>query len=130
MLDFLYHLFIIFLLTKFVIDAWETGLVPPQFLVSVAVAFAVFLGLGEGSVAKLLKAVIGIAGLTIFLAASPRVAVGGYWVLTGMLVLMYAGARWLYLKFNDPKRPWSWGLLHWFVFALLVYVLGLAVLRR
>jgi len=128
--DLLGHLFILLLLTKFVYDAWQTGLIPPQLLTSMAIVFAVFLGLGEGSVAKVVRGGIGLVGLTVFLAATPPAARGGYWATAGMLILAYAGARFLYLRFSDPLRPWRWGLLHWLVLGLLVYVLALAVLRR
>ena len=130
LLDLLGHSFILLLLAKFVHDASPAGLIPPQLLAGMALVFAVFLGLGEGSVARVLRGGVGFIGLAVFLAASQQESRTAYGATALLLALAYSGARLLYRRFNDPLHPWRWGLLHWVVLGFLVYVLALAVLRR
>jgi len=127
--SFFADLFVLLLLAKFTVDAWGTGVVPQPLLQTVAVIFAVFLGLGEGDVVKWLRGSVGFLGLLVFLAAAQQLMRGAFLFTAGTLILAYAVSRFLYGRFA-PQQPWRWGLLHWIVVGLLAYFFLVVALRR
>jgi hypothetical protein len=118
--SFFADLFVLLLLAKFTVDAWGAGVVPQPLLQTVAVIFAVFLGLGEGDVVKWVRGAIGFLGLLVFLTAAQQLMRGIFLSTAGTLILAYAFGRFLYGRFA-PVQPWRWTFLHWFVVVLLAY---------